>query len=380
MSFSLRIHTYSGPLLSDDDSDEELMAIMKDCIELDEAEPSQKLTREPVYRDRYGTADQLMIDYFIEDSTFAPHHFRRRFRMRKNLFMRIIRDIQSYFLSPKPRHFTRMEDLRVDARKRLVLVPSINVYLPYDNWPEYLRRPTPDDIQRLLGKHEELHGFPGMLESIDWQYTRGDKGRPTIILEAVASYDLWIWHAYFGAAGSNNDINVLNQSNLFREIIEDTAPDTPFNVNGTEYKKTYYLADDIYPEWSMFVKSFSCSQDEKRKKFKKYQESARKDVEREFGVLQGRWEILQAPAEAMSVNKIRRTMYACVMLHNMIVEDSRYAITSYEENFINEPRNLPRRTFEERLKVHERTIKELRDRHVHHSLRHDLVEHIWSLP
>lgn len=130
----------------------------------------------------------------------------------------------------------------------------------------------------------------------------------------------------------------------------------------------------------MFVKSFSCPQDEKRKKFKKYKESARKDVERAFGVLQGRWEILQAPAKAMSVNKIRRTMYACVILHNMIVEDSGNAITSYEEDFINEPRNLPRRTFEERLKVHERTIKELRDRHVHHSLRHDLVEHIWSLP
>nr|XP_043635130.1 uncharacterized protein LOC122606231 [Erigeron canadensis] len=108
------------------------------------------------------------------------------------------------------------------------------------------------------------------------------------MLEAVASYDLWIWHACFGAAGSNNDINVPNQSNLFREIIEDTAPDTSFSVNGTEYKKAYYLADGIYPEWSMFVKSFSCPQDEKRKKFKKYQESARKDVERAFGVLRGR--------------------------------------------------------------------------------------------
>nr|XP_043623588.1 uncharacterized protein LOC122595311 [Erigeron canadensis] len=337
MSFSSSIHTYSGPLLSDDDSDDEFMAIMKDGIELNEDEPSQKLTREPVYRDRYGTADRLMIDYFIEDSTFAPHHFRRRFRMRKNLFMRIIRDIQSYSLSPKPIHFTRMEDLRVDARK-MVGFSTIHKcvfairQLAYGKSPdsldeylhmgeetaricledfckcvfelyaaEYLRRPALDDIQRLLSKHEELHGFPGMLGSIDcmhwpwkncpksWQgqYTRGDKGCPTIMLEAVVSYDLWIWHANFGAAGSNNDINVLNQSNSFREINEDTTPDISFTVNGTEYKKAYYLADGISPEWSMFVKSFSCPQDEKRKKFKKYQESARKDVERAFGVLQG---------------------------------------------------------------------------------------------
>jgi hypothetical protein len=32
---------------------------------------------------------------------------------------------------------------------------------------------------------------------------------PTIILEAVASQDLWIWHAFFGMPGSLNDINAL---------------------------------------------------------------------------------------------------------------------------------------------------------------------------
>jgi len=45
--------------------------------------------------------------------------------------------------------------------------------------------------------------------------TRGDYKVPNIMLEAVASYDLWVWHAFFGAAGSNNDINVLDQSPLF---------------------------------------------------------------------------------------------------------------------------------------------------------------------
>uniref|UniRef100_A0A0D3E1J5 DDE Tnp4 domain-containing protein n=1 Tax=Brassica oleracea var. oleracea TaxID=109376 RepID=A0A0D3E1J5_BRAOL len=75
---------------------------------------------------------------------------------------------------------------------------------------EYLRRPTPADLQRLLDVGE-YRGFPGMIGSIDcmhwewkncptaWkgQYSRGS-GKPTIVLEAVASYDLWIWHAFFG--------------------------------------------------------------------------------------------------------------------------------------------------------------------------------------
>jgi hypothetical protein len=33
---------------------------------------------------------------------------------------------------------------------------------------------------------------------------------PSMILEAVASKDLQIWHAYFGMPGSCNDINDIN--------------------------------------------------------------------------------------------------------------------------------------------------------------------------
>lgn len=67
------------------------------------------------------------------------------------------------------------------------------------------------------------------------QFTRGDHGGPTIILEAVASRDLWIWHAFFGVAGSNNDINVLNQLPLFVEELRGHAPRVQFYVNGRQY-------------------------------------------------------------------------------------------------------------------------------------------------
>lgn len=32
---------------------------------------------------------------------------------------------------------------------------------------------------------------------------------PTMILETVASKDLWIWHSFFRIPGSLNDINAL---------------------------------------------------------------------------------------------------------------------------------------------------------------------------
>jgi hypothetical protein len=75
------------------------------------------------------------------------------------------------------------------------------------------------------------------------------------MLEAVSSQDLWTWHAFFGVAGSNNDINVLNQSPLFTEVLQGRAPEVNFTVNETEYKMGYYLADGIYPAWTTFVKT-----------------------------------------------------------------------------------------------------------------------------
>ncbi|GKF21492.1 ALP1-like protein, partial [Tanacetum coccineum] len=52
------------------------------------------------------------------------------------------------------------------------------------------------------------------------QYGRGDKKYPTIMLEAVASQDLWI----YGMAGANNDINVLDNSSLFDDLLDDLSP------------------------------------------------------------------------------------------------------------------------------------------------------------
>ncbi|XP_023765207.1 uncharacterized protein LOC111913735 [Lactuca sativa] len=164
---------------------------------------------------------------------------------------------------------------------------------------EYLCKPTPRDTERLYSTHEERYGFPGMLGSLDcthvalekcpnaWrgQFTRGDIGEPNIILEAVASQDLWIWHSFFGVAGSNNDINVLGQSSLFNHLWTGEAPDLMFTVNGHSYKYGYYLYDVIYSDYSTLMNAYSIPRSEKAKLFTKIQESTRKDIERAFGVL-----------------------------------------------------------------------------------------------
>ena len=97
-------------------------------------------------------------------------------------------------------------------------------------------------------------------------------------------------------AGSNNDINVLNQSPLFTAQRQGIAPEVRFTVNGNEYDMGYYLSDGIYPEWAAFVKTFRLPQSDKHKLFAQKQESARKDIECAFGVLQSRFAILRNAA------------------------------------------------------------------------------------
>ncbi|GKB89309.1 ALP1-like protein [Tanacetum coccineum] len=67
-----------------------------------------------------------------------------------------------------------------------------------------------------------------------------------LVEPTVASYDLWIWHAFFEKASVSNDLTVLNNSSLFDDLLDGIAPVVPFEVNGVTFEKWYYLADGIY--------------------------------------------------------------------------------------------------------------------------------------
>ncbi|GJU03003.1 ALP1-like protein isoform X1 [Tanacetum coccineum] len=142
---------------------------------------------------------------------------------------------------------------------------------------------------------------------------------------------------------------IIDNSPLFDDLLDDKAPVAPYVINGVEFEKGYYLAD----------------------------EGARKDVERAFGVLQGHWGIIQQPARQYHVNTIRRIMYSCIIMHNMILKDHKMAVFDWNDLYANPSRNI-QRTWIERCETQRQINKEIRDREMHLSLQQNLMEHIWQ--
>lgn len=245
-------------------------------------------------RDRQSGHIRLYEDYFSDNPTYGPSYFRRRFRMRRHVFVRIMNAVEEYddyFVQKRNAAGTlglsclqkvvaafrmlaygvaadAMDDyIRIGESTALESLRKFVTAVVQVFGPEYLRLPNEHDTARLLAIGES-RGFPGMLGSIDcmhWSWKNcpvawqgmymGHKKEPTIIREAVASKDLWIWHAFFGMPGSHNDINVLQRSPIFARLAEGQGPQVNCTINRNDYTMGYYLADGIYPSWATFVKT-----------------------------------------------------------------------------------------------------------------------------
>uniref|UniRef100_A0A0D3A193 DDE Tnp4 domain-containing protein n=1 Tax=Brassica oleracea var. oleracea TaxID=109376 RepID=A0A0D3A193_BRAOL len=219
--------------------------------------------------------------------TYSTRLFWRRFRMNKSLFMdatgrtslsplqkctAAIRQLAYGGAADQQDEYIRLAE--TTARKCLHNFTAGIITLFGD---EYLRHPTPEDLERLLHTGDD-RGFPGMIGSIDC---------------------------------TMNDLNTLDRSPVFDDIINGVAPQVNYYVNETEYHLAYYLTDGIYPKWATFIQSIRLPQTEKQSLFATYQESVRKDVERAFGVLQARFAVVKNPSKLWDKEKIGNIMKAC---------------------------------------------------------------------
>ena len=243
----------------------------------------------------------------------------------------------------------------------------------------YLREMSASDARRVSEMHREVHGIPGMIGSLDCMHVAwkncpvayqgtfvGKEGHPTIVLEAIADYNLWIWHAAFGFPGSLNDISILQNSPLYRAFVDGSfdSRDFPFEIGDQQFNKLWMMTDGIYPELARFVKTLNFPAGRKERIYAKWQESCRKDVERAFGVLQRKYLVLRNPIEAWDEVKMRDVVLCCIMMHNMMVEermegmgDVMYGVDDGEDEY---GLNLEEQTENNRRAIHTQ-IEQMRD-------------------
>jgi hypothetical protein len=181
---------------------EEVMMSMNDFLlykatkrisDTEKAETSIKKPRSMIYRKWQRAHVQLCEDYFNEDCTYTEDQYRRRFRISKGVFFRIMDAVQEkddYFKQKTDAAcrpgFSVLQKISVAIRQlayevsadaldesfrmaestsleRLKRFCSAVVSIFSD---EYLRAPNEEDIKRLL-QEGESRGFPGTLGSLD---------------------------------------------------------------------------------------------------------------------------------------------------------------------------------------------------------------------
>ncbi|GKD20552.1 ALP1-like protein [Tanacetum coccineum] len=147
-------------------------------------------------------------DVHILEQAYPLSYFRRRYRMRRKLFLKIVKGVNTYEADPLPDHFNFLR-VRTDAtgRRSLSVIMKCTAairQLAYGTTPDafdeylqmsertardclfhfnkciislykdkYLRKPTLEGVENIYNKHLTTHGFSGMLGSIDCMHWKG---------------------------------------------------------------------------------------------------------------------------------------------------------------------------------------------------------------
>nr|XP_051206936.1 uncharacterized protein LOC127322030 [Lolium perenne] len=195
------------------DIDDEMMVQL-----FTEEQNTQPGKRRNINRHREAGAMLLDADYFNDNATHSPKEFWRRFKMNKDLFLKIVHDVReydTYFMAKKYCTglwgFTSIQKCTSSTRCLAYGAPpdTANDYLRMAEstctktlyrfcraiiavfGKDYLRAPRADDTARILQKNA-ARGFSGMLGSIDCMHW-GWKNYPFAWYPALTWSEAQMW-------------------------------------------------------------------------------------------------------------------------------------------------------------------------------------------
>lgn len=182
--------------------------------------------------------------------------------------------------------------------------------------PQFLNRPPTAAELVALTESFAARGLPGCIGSVDcikikWkncprafkgQYQNPEDRKLAVLsCQALVDGDLYCWDWFAGWPGTNNDITVASHSPLFSDIMRGRRcihlPDGSILNGIRRFWPLYFLGENIYPRGAFFFLPGSGATIEKEIHAKKRQKRIRKDVERFFGCVQGRFRALRLDRE-----------------------------------------------------------------------------------
>lgn len=312
-------------------------------------------------------ASTWITSYIDVNPAFPDHIFRRRFSIPRVLYFRIKDDLlrhrEDYWKKRRngigrggiPTDLKLLSCFRIlssgnctDSVDDAACISEESVRIYFRQFCQDLmevygsrffnRFPTSHELLDVQQKYADI-GFPGCIGAIDcmhyyWKNCPGtDKGQfqnsrvsklASVQCEGWCDHDLYCWSWFAGRPGTNNDLNVLARSPLFKGILS-----KELSINVVQGYKVgndlnlhhmlYFLGDGIYPRWPFFVLPMANSIVPNERKFSFRQESVRKDIERLFGIMQGRFEIIRRESRRWDLFETIRISNTCVTLHNLIV-------------------------------------------------------------
>ncbi|XP_047942905.1 uncharacterized protein LOC125189697 [Salvia hispanica] len=240
--------------------------------------PQRPIRRRRRYipRDHAGGHDRLFADYFAEEPRYPADVFRCRFRMRRSLFLRIVNALSARYPEFRLQRDATGKPGLSPLQKCTVAIRQLAYGGSADMFDEYLQcgETAATSAEEFLSGVRERHSSPGR--------------------------NFWLDRTL-----EEPRLSRMLGASIVCIAVERSSSNHPRGEAGS------------LPA----TKTIRCPIGDSRKYFARVQESARKDVERAFGVLQSRFALVKGPTRFFYQGDVADIMYACIIMHNMIIDD-----------------------------------------------------------
>jgi hypothetical protein len=205
-------------------------------------------------------------------------------------------------------------------------------------YKQYVYLPRDDtELEKTMLDYQRM-GLPGVLGSTDCVHVKwercpvarsnsctGKEGYPTLAWQCTVNHKLRFMSVSKAFFGSTNDKTICKfdslTANLHAGKIYKDVKYELYTSDGDTYeeKGVYLICDGGFCQWRELMTGFKVYSRMDEAQWSSQMELTRKDVERCFGILKGRFRCLKLPVLLQKKQSVDYLFSSCVILHNMIL-------------------------------------------------------------